>query len=248
MSAEFGAAPRTVDDYIARARDRFAIDSAGTAQEERGTTLTRLDKLARKLEAQGAWSALVNVERLLADVRGLRRGTVTVEAAVTATQQPFPEVSLEECIEECFLAVEAVASSWDNGTVPKPSAARIARVSAPDAAYASARQVTTQIARRTKRRTACDRLLAIIGDKRLDEVSAFDVERFKRRAGAGLDVVADVLGHATLTMARRYAHLGKETMRAAMAALPSPVAPMAPAPKKTKREREPQRKAKAVAS
>ena len=48
-----------------------------------------------------------------------------------------------------------------------------------------------------------------------------------RRAGAGLDVVADVLGHATLTMARRYAHLGKETMRAAMAALPSPAAPTA---------------------
>jgi len=47
-----------------------------------------------------------------------------------------------------------------------------------------------------------------------------------RRAGAGLDVVADVLGHATLAMARRYTHLGKETMRAAMAALPSPVAPV----------------------
>ena len=59
-----------------------------------------------------------------------------------------------------------------------------------------------------------------------------------RRAGAGLDVVADVLGHATLTMARRYAHLGKETMRAAMAALPSPVAPVTPpAPKKATRKR-----------
>ena len=69
-----------------------------------------------------------------------------------------------------------------------------------------------------------------------------------RRSGAGLDVVADVLGHATLTMARRYAHLGKETMRAAMAALPSPVALIAPAPKKTKRERETQPKANAVAS
>lgn len=69
-----------------------------------------------------------------------------------------------------------------------------------------------------------------------------------RRAGAGLDVVADVLGHATLTMARRYAHLGKETMRAAMAALPSPVAPMAPAPRKAKGPGDTQPKANAVAS
>jgi hypothetical protein len=128
MSAEFGAAPRTVDDYIARARDRFAIDSAVTAQEERGSTLTRLDKLARKLEAQGAWSALVNVERLLADVRGLRRGTVTIEPVASAAQQPCPEISMDDCIEECFLAVEAVASSWDSGTFPKPSAERIDRV------------------------------------------------------------------------------------------------------------------------
>jgi len=37
-----------------------------------------------------------------------------------------------------------------------------------------------------------------------------------RQAGAGIDVVADVLGHTTLTMARRYAHLGADTMRAAM--------------------------------
>lgn len=41
-----------------------------------------------------------------------------------------------------------------------------------------------------------------------------------RRAGAGLDVVADVHGHGTLTMARRYAHLGAENIRAAMDTLP----------------------------
>lgn len=59
-----------------------------------------------------------------------------------------------------------------------------------------------------------------------------------RRTGAGLDVVADVLGHATLTMARRYAHLGKETMRAAMAALPAPAAPIAPTKTKKNAKRE----------
>lgn len=53
-----------------------------------------------------------------------------------------------------------------------------------------------------------------------------------RRAGAGLDVVADVLGQATLAMAQRYAHLGKETMQAAMAALPPPASPAPPSPRR----------------
>jgi hypothetical protein len=75
---------------------------------------------------------------LLADVRGLRRGTVTVEPVVPAAQQPFPEVSVEECIEECFLAVEAVASSWDRGIFPKPTVARIDRISAAVFAAATA--------------------------------------------------------------------------------------------------------------
>jgi integrase len=48
-----------------------------------------------------------------------------------------------------------------------------------------------------------------------------------RRGGAGLDLVADVLGHATLTMARRYAHLGSADLRAAMDSLPAPAKPAA---------------------
>jgi integrase len=43
-----------------------------------------------------------------------------------------------------------------------------------------------------------------------------------RRAGAGLDTVAAVLGHATLAMAARYAHIGSADLRAAMDSLPSP--------------------------
>ena len=35
--------------------------------------------------------------------------------------QPVEEFNTEEAIEECFLAIEAVASSWDRGIFPKPS-------------------------------------------------------------------------------------------------------------------------------
>lgn len=65
------------------------------------------------------------------------RGTVTVEPVVPAPQQPFPEVSIQECIEQCFLAIEAVASSWESGTFPKPSPERIDQMR--DAVVAAAR-------------------------------------------------------------------------------------------------------------
>jgi integrase len=43
-----------------------------------------------------------------------------------------------------------------------------------------------------------------------------------RQNGVGIDAIADLLGHSTLAMTRRYAHLGSETLKAAMATLPPP--------------------------
>jgi integrase len=53
-----------------------------------------------------------------------------------------------------------------------------------------------------------------------------------RRRGAGLDVIQRILGHSTLAMVMRYAHVGEELVRAAIHDLPAPVArplPVAPA-------------------
>ncbi len=49
-----------------------------------------------------------------------------------------------------------------------------------------------------------------------------------RREGAGLDLIAKVLGHAGITMVLRYAHLGQDTIRDAMATLPVPRSATAP--------------------
>ncbi len=48
-----------------------------------------------------------------------------------------------------------------------------------------------------------------------------------RRRGAGLDVIAKLLGHSTLDMAQRYAHIGSAELAAAVSGLG--VAPEAPA-------------------
>ena len=42
-----------------------------------------------------------------------------------------------------------------------------------------------------------------------------------RQNGVGIDAIAEVLGHASLAMTMRYAHIGAETMRTAMATLDS---------------------------
>lgn len=45
-----------------------------------------------------------------------------------------------------------------------------------------------------------------------------------RRRGVGLDVIQRILGHSTLAMTARYAHVGEELVRAALYDLPAPVA------------------------
>jgi len=46
-----------------------------------------------------------------------------------------------------------------------------------------------------------------------------------RAQGAGLDIIGDVLGHASIAMTTRYAHLGDGVLREAMERLPAPVTP-----------------------
>lgn len=45
-----------------------------------------------------------------------------------------------------------------------------------------------------------------------------------RQAGVGLDAIAAILGHSSLAMTRRYAHLGQDTLREAMESLSPPSA------------------------
>lgn len=47
-----------------------------------------------------------------------------------------------------------------------------------------------------------------------------------RRSGIGLDVIAALLGHSTLAMTQRYAHLGQQALADAVAQLPPPAPPV----------------------
>jgi integrase len=49
-----------------------------------------------------------------------------------------------------------------------------------------------------------------------------------RRRGIGLDVIRDLLGHSTLAMAQRYAHIGRDDLSAAVETLPPLAAPRFP--------------------
>ncbi|CAN5912673.1 hypothetical protein BH11MYX4_BH11MYX4_36600 [soil metagenome] len=105
MAAEFSAAPRTVDDYLARVRHRWGADNASVAKDHRERAVDRLERLAEKLEDRAAWSALVNVERLLVDLRGLRVQAHVVEVH----EKPEPDVSPDEAVGAVTFALEAIA-------------------------------------------------------------------------------------------------------------------------------------------
>ncbi|CAN5826509.1 hypothetical protein BH11MYX4_BH11MYX4_22520 [soil metagenome] len=105
MAAEFSAAPRTVDDYLARVRRRWETDNASTAEVERERAVQRLERLAHKFEDKEAWGALVNVERLLIELRGLRAAPPVVEVA----PPPPPDVAPDEAVAAVILALEAIA-------------------------------------------------------------------------------------------------------------------------------------------
>lgn len=121
-------------------------------------------------------------------------------------------------------------------TLTRTKANRVRRVEINDSLAAVLRQALAGlerefvfVSRRGERYTA-DGLRSIfrravdragIADFRFHDLCHTTATRL-RRAGAGLDLVATVLGHATLAMAQRYSHLGAENVKAAMATLPAP--------------------------
>lgn len=56
-------------------------------------------------------------------------------------------------------------------------------------------------------------------------LSSHDFATKLRRRGVGLDVIAQLLGHTTLAMTQRYAHIGLESLRDAVATLDAVATP-----------------------
>jgi len=108
----FSMSVRTVDDYIARVRERWVAESAEASPTLREKAIARLQALARKLEAKGAWAPLVNAERLLADIQGLRApAKVDVRADLSARSTSIGAVTTRE--EACRIIDSTLADVLD---------------------------------------------------------------------------------------------------------------------------------------
>jgi hypothetical protein len=104
MHETFGASARAADDYVRRARARWAADAAEARSTERERTIARLSALARTLEGRAAWGPLVQVERLLADVRGVRaaqRVDITTSTAPARDDADMTPAEAAEALAEC---------------------------------------------------------------------------------------------------------------------------------------------------
>lgn len=111
MAAKFGVSTRAADSYIARARRRWAEESKGTREVERGAALNRLDRLSGKAEKRGQFGAAVSAEKLRAQVTGiLAPQAVEVKATVTPAATSNDEsMTDEQIVEELAQCAEFMA-------------------------------------------------------------------------------------------------------------------------------------------
>ena len=88
--AEFTGMPlRTIDQYTRRVRARWQEQAVTESLDARGRALDRLMALRERLLAAGAWGPLVSLERLIADVEGVR-------GSLAPSQEHPPERTLTE--------------------------------------------------------------------------------------------------------------------------------------------------------
>ena len=78
---EFGAAERTVDRYIALARERIEEESRVGRAEARALGIVRLNHLSRAAEAQGKIGVAVHAERVKAKLTGVEQSPELDEPA-----------------------------------------------------------------------------------------------------------------------------------------------------------------------
>lgn len=112
MGQQFGLSTRAADEYMRRARERWATESKDVRDVERGVTLARLDRLSGKAEGRGAFGAAVSAEKLKAQVNGLLAPqAIEVKATVTnATPAADENLSDQEAAEE-LLSIGRVLTS-----------------------------------------------------------------------------------------------------------------------------------------
>ncbi len=81
---EFSMSARTADEYTKRVRDSWGEK---TREDDRADALARYDRLSQKFEKAGNYGAVVGVERLRADVSGLRHPSSKTDSSASAEPQ-----------------------------------------------------------------------------------------------------------------------------------------------------------------
>jgi hypothetical protein len=108
--AATGLPPRTVDGYLRRVRESWRDDALEGRQDLRCRSLDRLMALRERLLRAQAWSPLVALERLIADVEGVRNATEEgPRARALGAPRASPSITTEGLRERLPLLVQASA-------------------------------------------------------------------------------------------------------------------------------------------
>jgi hypothetical protein len=117
LRSQHGVSLRTADQYIRRARERWAAESKEGRTAEREVTLARLTHLSSKAEQRGAFAAAVAAERLRADVLGLRAPEQLQVQASVAEQRTEAPVSYEQALAEMAECLPILARAVRKGAL-----------------------------------------------------------------------------------------------------------------------------------
>ncbi len=108
--ASTGLPARTVDGYLRRVRESWRDDAQEGRQDLRGRSLDRLMALRERLLRAQAWSPLVALERLIADVEGVRNATQQApQTRALNAPRASPSITAEGLRERLPLLVQASA-------------------------------------------------------------------------------------------------------------------------------------------
>lgn len=108
--ASMGLPARTVDGYLRRVRDSWQADARSDRQDLRSRSLGRLMGLRERLLHARAWAPLVALERLIADVEGVRSVTYDgPQAPALGASMAAPAMTVETLRERLPLLVQASA-------------------------------------------------------------------------------------------------------------------------------------------
>lgn len=115
--SNFNMPPRTTDDYLRRVKEAWQEVAKQSRPERLQQTRARLMLLRETLFEANAWAALMNLEKILVDVDGLRSPEPNHWENHEVSAGAFEDASDEEIYNEIIKAADSIKDARKQGII-----------------------------------------------------------------------------------------------------------------------------------